>query len=542
MAVLTFNALAQDSALIQNGSFDTDESWTLTTLENATITSEVSSGSYCATVENGGRDIWSVQLAQTGFEIEEGETYTLTLDVSSTAEKKVLVKLGQDALLLETLFTASYLAGGPQTISETFTVDRPGIAAAKLAFFMGTSNQDAAFPATVCLDNVSLVRGSGATGVNLIENADFADASTASWSLGADNNGATGSVVEGEYCTVISNAGENPWSVALRQAPLNLLMNKQYQLSFDAYADDEMTLGVKLGQSVEPYSEYFFQNQTLSGQKTNYTLNADISSSDANGQLELFMGGTNTPPVPTTVCFDNFVLSEVSAHGEERVIPYIMIDQFGYRPNDEKVAVLVDPQEGFNADDSFEPSGTVEVRRADDDSVVFSGETIVWNSGEMQESSGDKGWWVDFSSVTEPGSYYLADPENDMRSYSFDIAEDVYKNVLVAAMRMFYYNRANVAKEEPYADPRWADGVNYVGNGQDTEARFVEDKENAELALDLSGGWFDAGDVNKYVTFAESPVHLLLTAFEENSQAFTDDFNIPESGNEKWTPKTRQES
>ena len=72
MAVLTFNALAQDSALIQNGSFDTDESWTLTTLENATITSEVSSGSYCATVENGGRDIWSVQLAQTGFEIEEG--------------------------------------------------------------------------------------------------------------------------------------------------------------------------------------------------------------------------------------------------------------------------------------------------------------------------------------------------------------------------------------------------------------------------------------------------------------------------------------
>jgi hypothetical protein len=47
----------------------------------------------------------------------------------------------------------------------------------------------------------------------------------------------------------------------------------------------------------------------------------------------------------------------------------------------------------------------------------------------------------------------------------------------------------------------------------------------------MGGGWFDAGDTNKYVTFAMQPVHQLLNAFQDYPDAFTDDFNIPESGN-----------
>lgn len=47
----------------------------------------------------------------------------------------------------------------------------------------------------------------------------------------------------------------------------------------------------------------------------------------------------------------------------------------------------------------------------------------------------------------------------------------------------------------------------------------------------MSGGWFDAGDTNKYLTFAVQPVHQLLNAYSANKAAFGDDFNIPESGN-----------
>jgi hypothetical protein len=47
----------------------------------------------------------------------------------------------------------------------------------------------------------------------------------------------------------------------------------------------------------------------------------------------------------------------------------------------------------------------------------------------------------------------------------------------------------------------------------------------------MRGGWFDAGDTNKYVTFAEDPVHQLLHAYSQNPDVWTDNFNIPESGN-----------
>ena len=50
-------------------------------------------------------------------------------------------------------------------------------------------------------------------------------------------------------------------------------------------------------------------------------------------------------------------------------------------------------------------------------------------------------------------------------------------------------------------------------------------------ALDLRGGWFDAGDANKYVTFAMSAVHQLLTAWERHPDVFDDAVGIPESGN-----------
>jgi hypothetical protein len=57
--------------------------------------------------------------------------------------------------------------------------------------------------------------------------------------------------------------------------------------------------------------------------------------------------------------------------------------------------------------------------------------------------------------------------------------------------------------------------------------------------LNLSGGWFDAGDYNKYVPFTTGVLWNLLTAYEWNPGAFGDDTNIPESGN--GTPDTLDE-
>lgn len=225
------------------------------------------------------------------------------------------------------------------------------------------------------------------------------------------------------------------------------------------------------------------------------------------------------------------LLSSLNFASNTDTTKYIMIDQFGYRPQDTKVAVIVNPQVGFNSEDEFQPGSVYEIRKWDTDEIVFIGTPQIWNNGETHTQSGDKGWWFDFSELREEGVYYVFDKENNVGSFKFEINEGVYFKVLKAATRMFFYNRCSIAKEFPFAEPNWTDGTSFTGAHQDTAARFVEDKNNPNTAKDVSGGWFDAGDYNKYVTFAEIPVHQLLDAYTQNKKAWTDDFNIPESGN-----------
>jgi endoglucanase len=213
---------------------------------------------------------------------------------------------------------------------------------------------------------------------------------------------------------------------------------------------------------------------------------------------------------------------------------YIVVDQFGYRPDMKKVAVLVDPIEGWNAGDSFAPGENYEVRRMADARVVYAGKTTPWKNGEEQKNAGDRGFWFDFSPLKEPGSYFVYDTKNGVRSYQFEIKNDVYRDVLKAATRMYYFNRCNFAKVAPFAcvgQKCWLQGLDYMGPGQDGEARSIKEQDKAKTARDLSGGWWDAGDTDKYVTFALDAVHQLLTAYEEHPSPFTDDYNIPESGN-----------
>jgi len=209
---------------------------------------------------------------------------------------------------------------------------------------------------------------------------------------------------------------------------------------------------------------------------------------------------------------------------------FIHVDQFGYQTEAQKVAVISNPEIGYNSILSYEPPEIMEIRDAETNDVVLSVAPQVWNNGVVHEQSGDRGWWLDFSSLETPGAYYVLDPTNDEQSAVFEIRNDIYASVMRAAGRMFYYNRCNAPKSEPYAQG-WSDGMNFSNPLQDGEARYIFDQTNASLEKDLSGGWFDAGDYNKYVTFAVSAVHDLLSAYEENPQAFTDDWNIPESEN-----------
>lgn len=227
--------------------------------------------------------------------------------------------------------------------------------------------------------------------------------------------------------------------------------------------------------------------------------------------------------------------SPVSVYPTQSVQKYITVDQFGYRSGDKKIAVIKNPQVGLDSAVHFTPSVTIQLRKVEGDLAVANLSPVAWNSGATHVQSGDKGWWLDFSSVTTPGTYYLLDVIQNVRSPIFKIEDNVYKEILKTAVRTYFYERSGFAKATPFAESCWTDSAAYLKPDQDSQAEDLRHYKTPgsfpSLKRDLSGGWFDAGDMNKYTTFAAKPVSSLLTAYTENPTVFTDDFNIPESGN-----------
>jgi hypothetical protein len=200
------------------------------------------------------------------------------------------------------------------------------------------------------------------------------------------------------------------------------------------------------------------------------------------------------------------------------VTQQIRLDNFGYRPDSPKVAV-------FTAD----PGATVQVRRLDG-ALAF---TVPTDGGSISargfdSHSGDTVWWVDFTPLSSPGDYRLHSAALGGESYPFTIAASVYDPVVRTALRTFYLQRCNTPKLAAHAGA-WADPV--ACHTADA-ATGPEAGHGDHGPRDLTGGWHDAGDYNKYMWGdAATPVLLLLRSWEANPHAFGDQLGIPESGN-----------
>ncbi|MBC7391011.1 MAG: glycoside hydrolase family 9 protein, partial [Opitutaceae bacterium] len=215
----------------------------------------------------------------------------------------------------------------------------------------------------------------------------------------------------------------------------------------------------------------------------------------------------------------------------QSVSKYIVVDQFGYRPAAKKIAVLRDPVMGNDAGESFSPGNSYSLVNSVTSAKVFTAAPSIWQNGKTDSIAGDKVWWFDFSSVTTPGSYYILDVQKNLRSYTFEIKEDVYNLVLKQALRYFFYQRAGFAKKQPFAEAGWVDGASHLGPLQDKNCRYYQTPNLASSERDLRGGWYDAGDLNKYTNWNGGYVLSLLRAYEDNAAIWTDDYNIPESNN-----------
>ncbi len=242
-------------------------------------------------------------------------------------------------------------------------------------------------------------------------------------------------------------------------------------------------------------------------------------------------GGSTTVRPSTDKPSTDTTWSQGLETGPNGPIPWIVVDQFGYRSKAQKVAVIRSPQTGYDNAAAFTPGTKYSVVAKATGKSVKDGAPVAWNGGATDTSSGDKVWWFDFSDVTAPGTYTVVDNDKNVRSVEFEIDDDVYRSVLKHVVRMFYYQRAGIAKTAAHAGADWTDSACLLGPGQDSEAHAWLAKTDASQIRDLRGGWFDAGDTNRYTAWAAATVITLLHAFSENPSAFGDDYGIPESGN-----------
>ena len=197
------------------------------------------------------------------------------------------------------------------------------------------------------------------------------------------------------------------------------------------------------------------------------------------------------------------------AGGSEIGSVQIKVDQVGYLPDGEKLAVVTTAAKTF------------EVRRASDNVAVFSG---ALGPASADADTGDPVQIADFTKLSEPGTYYL-DVPGVGRSWTFAIKRDVFSHTYYLAMRAFYGQRCGTAVDLGSEFP----GYNHAACHLKGEFHSSSGKQGER---DNIGGWHDAGDYGRYVVNSGITTGALLWTWEiYGPKVKSIKLNIPDSGN-----------
>ncbi|MES1172326.1 MAG: glycoside hydrolase family 9 protein, partial [Bacteroidota bacterium] len=209
-------------------------------------------------------------------------------------------------------------------------------------------------------------------------------------------------------------------------------------------------------------------------------------------------------------------------------IPGVLVNQVGYFPRLVKIATVKNP--------NAVPWELLDARQQ----VVATGTTVPFG---LDRASGDQVSIADFSAFTQPGAGFTLRAAGAV-SHPFDIADDIYARLKYHALGYYYQTRSGIAIEMPYAEDaalvRPAGHVGVPPNRGDTHVTCEPVPGGAPCTyfLDVSGGWYDAGDHGKYVVNGGISVWTLLNLWERTTRLgvsagdFADGkMNIPENKN-----------
>lgn len=193
----------------------------------------------------------------------------------------------------------------------------------------------------------------------------------------------------------------------------------------------------------------------------------------------------------------------------------IQLNQLGFYPASPKIAVITG--EGTATHFSVIDAATKD--------TVLKGV-----SGPVRQSaySSTKTRIADFSAIQKAGQYYLS-VNGAGNTISFLIKDHVYHDVATGVLKGFYYQRSDLPLEEKYAG-KWNRPAGHPDTGVLIHPSAASDGRPAGTVISSPGGWYDAGDYNKYIVNSGITMGTLLSAYEDFPGYFNAfNTNIPES-------------
>jgi endoglucanase len=374
------------------------------------------------------------------------------------------------------------------------------------------------------------------TGNDLIKNSTFEGGKYIPWStsFSAPANGSA-SVKDGQLCVVVGNKGVNGWDAQARHREMTIQKGHTYSIAYLAHASRPIQMKAKIGMSGPPYKEYWTDTVDLTTHPQAFVGAFTMDGADdPTAEFAFHFGGAlaGEGTAPYTVCLDDIHLDDpqftrsIKASTDDAPIPNVLVNQTGYLPDLPKLATVK----------SASKSPLKWELRKKGGAVLAGGET---KPVGKDAASGDDVHVVDFSAVKTPGKDYTLWVGSD-GSHPFDIGKDVYKKLKYDALAYFYQTRSGIEIKMPFAGGKqWtrpAGHVNVPPNKGDKDVPCAPGS-GCDYKLDVTGGWYDAGDQGKYVVNGGISAWTLMNQWERAVARGTDGefkdgkMNIPERHN-----------
>ena len=326
-----------------------------------------------------------------------------------------------------------------------------------------------------------------------------------------------------------SRGGEDRWDCQFRHRGLRIVSGHKYKVSYEITPSESGKYYTKIGNldgDVEIWHNMMadggpdfnstwdcIQINKDETKKVEVTFTADKSLDVAEWAFHLGGSGQYTNgdcfPAGTKIKFDNMSLIDLTSdendypEAEEYERAGIMTNQVCYFPKRAKKATLLSDSDKALKFEVVDGKGK----------VVYEGKSTPF--GEDKDS-GDKVHVIDFTDLKNEGTFHIK-AEDGSESREFAICgSQPYSFMLYDALNYFYQNRSGIDIESEYISSGDTDALaRAAGHPKDiAEIEQTWGYKGSSGSIDVTGGWYDAGDHGKYVVNGGFSLWLMQNQYE----------------------------